>query len=550
MIFVNSTSELEYYNSSTVYGCYGDAIFNPNDILLQANTFIVMPSVITINVCDLEGAVQDAASTDFSTYIAKYVLGGVTYFFVNIRCENYTAYMLSNRCFVVNVVIEDGDGNEIFNKYTQKYQIVTEDAPVFVPSILIDDIPTAPCIPGSNPALCTSGGTQYVKFATSFECYDAYTGDYYDLGIGIEGTPFAFVRYSYIAARFRDVPTEIERIISINNRTQKTAYTGQYLFRGNVPFPVWKMKEIQNMFRGSHLYVDDTLFQSDGGVLFKQLPGLPVNCIYHYQFEAAMHSDYQWQQFGCVPDCASLATYYMFPDAFERVYDDGMRGVASDVDSLLLYFESLAGVTNAEELTYALPCSVYALLKVEGTAILPKFLYVDQPIASQRIYPKPLSVTTTDFSSLCNGVTNTNQVPVPDVTGEYDTEIQVAVPDISSVEDVDATQYTPSFTTSQGWQADLNYTNAVSYSGVVTLNISVSTTDFTSPFTNMVLGTLEDVAWPTRDMIITDTDNGNMPPSSSLYISAADGTVTYTGDATWQSGNEYRIELFTIQYDL
>ena len=552
MIFVDNIQDLQYYNASSQWGCYGDAVFNPSDILLQANGFTLTTTAITvvINICDTAGTFQEVGTSYFDIYFGSYMLGGVTYYFVNVKANDYSPFMVSNRCFIVEVIITEGS-TEFFHKWTQKYQIVSASAtpPVFIPYIVIDDVDTAPCVPGENPALCSEGGEQHVTFASTFDCLDYYTGDYYDVGTTITGTPFAFSRFSHLEARFRDIPTEVERVISINNRTQKTAYTGQYLLSGNVVFPVWKMKEIQNMLRGNKLYIDGTEFQSVGGKVFEQTPGIPVNCVYMYKLAITFQDPFQWQIFGCVPSCAALADFYMFPEAFERVYDDSMMLIGTTPDEVKIYFEGITGTSSVEELPFIAPCPVYSLFRVISSGVLPKFLYVDAPIPAQRIFPKRLSVSATDMTPLCNGVTNNNQVPIPDITGENDEQIVVAIPDITGEDDVDANQYYPAITAAQQWTIDSNYSNAVNYAGEGTLNMQWTTDVYTSPFTNMILGNIEAVGRPSRDILITSTNNGNMPPASTLLI-GADGNLTYNGEATSVQMNTKYIELFNIKYPL
>lgn len=550
MIFIDSISDLETNNVSAQVGCYSDALFQPSDIRLQANRFTPasLALTITVNVCDLSGAFQEDATAYFSIYFGAYTLGGADYYFVNIRCNDYSPYMVANKCFTINLVINDGT-IDVFNKWTQQYKVITVATAVFVPAILIDGVSTPPCIPGENPAQCSSNGDQYVKFESKFDCLDYYTGDYYALGTAITGSPFVYAHYSYLPTRFRKMPTEVERIISINNRTQKTAYTSQWLMSGNLLYPVWKMQEIEQMFRGNLLYVDDALFQSPSQIAFTQARELPIDCEYYYKFSAKFQQDFEWQIFGCVPDCDALATYYLFPDAFERVYDDVYRLIAASPAALRIYFLSIPGTSYAEDMPFAVPCPAYALFKVKSTGVLPKFLYVDQPIPSQRVFPKQLSATATDMSALCNGVTDNNQVPPPDITGENDEAISVPVPDITGEDDVDANQYYPEITAAADWAIDPAFTNSVNYAGEGTISLSISTTTYTSPYTSMVLGNIEATGRPSRDILITDTDNGNMPPSSTLLITT-DGDIEYTGAATSVQGNTYTIELFNIKYPL
>jgi streptogramin lyase len=78
------------------------------------------------------------------------------------------------------------------------------------------------------------------------------------------------------------------------------------------------------------------------------------------------------------------------------------------------------------------------------------------------------------------------------------------------------------------------------------LNLSLSTNTI-SPYINEVIATISAEGRPTGDILVVPTDNGNMPPASTLVI-GADGTITYTGSATNQIGNDYYVELFMIRY--
>lgn len=552
MIFVNNISDLQYYNTAEPWGCYGDAIFQPSDILLQANGFTPSTTLIgvIINVCDITGAFQEDATAFFDLYFGSFTIAGTTYYFLNIKGNGYSPFMESNRCFVLNVMITDAStGTFLFNKFTQKYEIVTVATSVFVETVNIDGETYEPCVAGSNPAICSTSGEQYVKFTSKFDCIDAFTGTWYAEGSPIFGTPFTYVHQCYINARFRRIPTEVERTISINCRTQRTAITDQYELKGNVAFPVWKKTEIEYMLLGNKLYIDDTEFQSPRSTPFTQLQQIPKNCIYMYKMLIPFQGCLKWQIFGCVPKCSDLAAYYMFPFEFEKVYDDGMRPIAYDISSLVTYFSSITGTSVAMEVNITLPCASYATFKVISTGVLPKFLYYDNPIPAQRIYPKQLDAQSTDLSALCNGVTTNNLIPVPDVTGVDTEQIVVPVPDVTGVDSVSYDYYTVQIATSGNWSLSLTPSSAVNWQGVGTLNMSLSNSVDAPPYLAVTLGNIQAGA-PSRDILITPTENGNIPPSGELLIQA-NGDIVYTGPQTSDDGmGTYYLELFNIKYPL
>src|SRR6187399_88599 len=155
MTFVDSISELEYYNPS-IFGCYSDGIYQPGDIMLQANGFIATDVTVTINVCNTAGEFQEDATVFFKWNFRSIVIAGITYYYVNITANTFAAFMVTARCFVLNVVITDTATGVVFDKFTQKYLIVTETAAVIPPSIYLDNgsdsVSLQLCIPASNPA--------------------------------------------------------------------------------------------------------------------------------------------------------------------------------------------------------------------------------------------------------------------------------------------------------------------------------------------------------------------------------------------------------------
>lgn len=558
MIFVNNISELEFYTPNPRWGCYGDALLEATDMLLQANVsngYTGGGISVSVLVCNTAGVAMADVSIFFTWNFRNIVIGGNTYYFVNLRGNTFSPYMIANKCWTLNVIVTDNlTGVVIFNKWTQKYNIVAAaGGTIVIPTATIDGDPLPPCIIPSNPALCSSSANGFVRFTAKSDCYDAYTGDIYadSTVISSVGELFTFYRTTLLDAKFKFVPAEINITKSINCTTQKTAITEQHILTGNEVYPEWKAKELQKMMLTGHKFVNGEEYQTVTQTIVQQF-GKPYNCQYVYSLSIQFTGCPQWQVFGCVVDCESLATYYMIPYPYERVYDDSMSLIATSESELIVYLSSLTGTKVAQALPYVLPCPVESLIKIESSGVLPKFLYINDPIPGQRIYPKRLGINTLDLSPLCNGVTGNNQVAIPDVTGEDSFDINVPVPDVTGEESVDADQFTFQITPGTDWTIENNFTSGVSYAGEATLNLSISTTVFTAPFINLNICNIQDKeGCPTRVMMVTDTDNGNMPPASTLTINI-DGTVYYSGPATSYNSmtGTYYLELFMIKYYL
>jgi hypothetical protein len=135
---------------------------------------------------------------------------------------------------------------------------------------------------------------------------------------------------------------------------------------------------------------------------------------------------------------------------------------------------------------------------------------------------------------------------VPDITGYQSEDINIPVPNITGYDSVSANIETIVVTAGQGWTVQGAFTSATNFNGYGVLNLSLSTNTI-SPYINEVIATISVEGRPTGDILVVPTDNGNMPPASTLII-GADGTITYTGSATNQIGNDYYVELFMIRY--
>jgi hypothetical protein len=545
-----SIYDLEYYNRYEPLPCYADSILQPNDILLQANGFVGSGAfTLAVFACDITGAVQETVTSNFTYSFRSIVIGGLTYYYCNLRADTYSTYMTANRCFTLKVVITDTTTSEVvYTRWTQQYKIATFSTAV-APTVFRDGELLEPCVPFDNPILCGIQAGSLLRFEVTFDCLDSFSGDIYAEGdvLTSVGELFTYTRFSYIPSRLRPIPNEINRTVSKNCRTQRTQIKPSLQFFGTTHFPSWKMGDIEGMFLANKLYIEGEQYEADGGVYFEEV-GTPKNCEYIYKFNSIVNKCLQWQIFGCVPNCESLASYYLFPDEFTRLYDDALRPIADDKTELELYFRSIEGTTFAGEMPFTLQCQPYAVFKVISSGVLPKFIYVDNLFPNNRIYPRTLPINAVNLNSLCNGVTTNNQVPIVVVTGYDSNDINVPLVDVTGYDSVSANAETIQVTAGANFTVQGTFTSATNYEGQGVLNLSLSTANV-SPYISEVIATIGVEGRPSRDIMITDTDNGNMPVSSILII-GADGSLTYTGTSTSNQGNNYYVELFMIRYPL
>lgn len=322
MVFVDSISDLEYFHSNPDYGCYADLVLQPTDILLQAQIGTVYdvlstPALITINVCKPDGTFIEDATDYFDWTFLFNTIGGVNYYYANVRGKYYSPGMLSNGCFVVNVIVLNASGGNYFNKWTQKYELLNPGIiPIAGVVVTVGGGDNLAALCGADSLLNTCH-RNVLQFAWQSDCVDDYTGDFYQQGTVIyrnasSAGPVLFVKISNVEAVLRVLPKEIKRTISINCRTQRTDVTPKYRVQGvntAIAFPDWKMLDIEGMLLSNHFFIDGKEYQSDGGAPFTQL-GTPKNCLYRYKLEMDIQDCYQWQIFGCTPPCTPVTYYY------------------------------------------------------------------------------------------------------------------------------------------------------------------------------------------------------------------------------------------------
>lgn len=322
MVFVDDISELEFYNPHPIYGCYGDIITQPSDIILQAQlgnsfdfTYLALP---TIKVYTPDGLTfLEDATPYFHIKVFYTVINGITFYYANAIAKNYSPAMINNGCFILRVTAtRNVSGAVYFDKFTQKYALLNP-AEIPVNGVIVtqdgSDNLAVLCYAQPFGNSCLPNMRKLVWFS---DCTDDYNGDFFGDGITIIANTLAFVNFTRLTnlqGIIKHLPKNIKRILSINCRTQRTETTSKYQLQGSVPFPLWKMQEIEGMLLANRMFVDGIEKQSDGNAPFSEY-GKPLNCVYYYKLEMELQDCFEWQVFGCTPAC-DVPIYY-YPIAF------------------------------------------------------------------------------------------------------------------------------------------------------------------------------------------------------------------------------------------
>lgn len=322
MVFVDDMHDLEYYHPYPDYGCYGDIVTQPGDIMLQAqlgtsyNLSSIIAPVVKVYTTDGVTLLEDA-SAYFNLRLLYNVIDGITYYYANLICNNYSPQMLAHICFTLRVTVPmDGSGNNYFDKFTQKYQLLNPaEVPVVGVTVTVDGSANLATLCYSQP-FTNSCVPDLVQLVWQSDCTEDFNGDFYGPGTTFYTNTAAevnFVRLTVIEGRLKKLPTNIKRTLSINCRTQRTEKTKKFLLQGKKPFPLWKMEEIEMMLLGNRIFINGVEKQSEGGTAFTQA-GPPKNCVFYYKLEMDIQDCYQWQIYGCTPSCDP--PIYYFPVAF------------------------------------------------------------------------------------------------------------------------------------------------------------------------------------------------------------------------------------------
>lgn len=303
MNFIDDISQLEFYNPSPQFDCYGDILFSPHDLILQGQlpTNPVNTYTISIHAFSVDGLTDYGdVRADFDVVIGMNT-DGVRYF--NMRLNKWDTILCSHGCFILHVVIGDGTLT-LFDKWTNKY-IIGNCCPIAEDITIVDNNTTNLATDCSlATVIVDSCGNSYIKLVTSFNCMDEFNGDYYGLPVHLyfADTVFEFIRISWIQATKRYIPLDIKRTVSLNCRLQKVERKRQWRVEGRTWFPLWKMQEMEDMLGAENIWVDGINYSFDGGTAFVNILDscrLPND----FRLNVTLNECYEFQILGCSTQC-------------------------------------------------------------------------------------------------------------------------------------------------------------------------------------------------------------------------------------------------------
>lgn len=561
MNYADTIVDLEANNASKIFACYGDPIFEPNDILLQVAgfPFYALSYSITVNVCDVFGNFLETSTDYFDWFFAYSTINGQNYYYCTFRCNNFSPAMLARKCFTLGVIINQIDTPiTVFNKFTQKYEL-QESATVFPSDVTITigdsgDIATL-CEKPVPKAACDKPILRFIAYS---ECIDSLTGYYYgDASAFIRGNidanaMFPYANVSYIYARRNRVPKEIKRTVSFNCRTQISQTIQKWNIEGTIAFPDWKVDDLESYLFCDKLFINDVLYQSEGGAIFTELlKDVSPECIKHYLLLLPIQECIVFHVYGCTPECSNTDTYYPVVQAGAQYYNEQRRLIATTPQELVTYFKSINGVTAVYLPSLPLDCPMDLIVQVQGKANIDSFIYVDNIYQSQRVYQLRADRRLQDVNVLCRGVSNESVIPIP-VIGEID-EVSVVIPDpvIGEMETLPIKNQALLILDENSWVSDPTYTKGFISGQDVTLSIVTSnplpnSTTGKTLLVNELIAQIEPIGAPLSTIFIKMP---NMPDTSALSIDTG-GNIYFTGYPNTEDGSGSTIELYGISYKI
>jgi hypothetical protein len=575
MIWINDITKLQYYNP-TGAPCYCDELIYPADLLLQGQLDTLATSGFTTAVY-LYSADGLTSLGDITAYFEVYYAynPATRKPFFNLRLKSFAPAMCAQACYILRVMVQVG-GTAIFDSYTERYCQASccdrprgiviaqegirhrEDLRAGVPIDAGDDGGDTPLTDpvASLPERPDPCGESYITIRTTYQCYDAFSGDYYGVPATVyQGSAsFVFEKRVNLVAKIAQREREIKREISYNCAVQRSESFKPYLLQGisqAALVPTWKMNEIENMFHAEHIYINDYInpeaeYQFAGGKIFTQVH----KCWESFRLNATLQSCTMRQTFGCVTDCNnSDKLYFVVPSAYNGTgfYDESRRLIAYTLDELLLWAAGQNGVYEVEDISSDYPGAAGAF-SMAATSYIPTSFYYDAAIPRNKIYG---SINPPDASAYIPACAK----PVTDDADVINDDCATpgyATPVITTQADSQATIYNINH-----WDM-LGVTNQVTiYEGQAVFSIISDNDDFPatgSPlvppvFSGEYIGVIGVAGRPARPLFIDHTMNENIPEGSLLTIDTM-GRIGWYGPATAADAGGCKVVLNGVRYEL
>lgn len=397
MIFVNSPYELAYYTRTPDEPCYCEALTALADFYLYGELpeYGDTAEIVVLAADGLtgyEGVTIEGSGSGLGLQMAYGSSGGINFF--KLTAESWAQVFCQYPCFVLRITIQDGNGQVIFDKYTEQYCL---DSCCILPAGLVAAGATVELerATGSDTALPrwnTCERERHVLEA-EFDCNNPFSGE-------VSGGENLLRKRVVIEGSFRQQPREITRQISLSCRIQKTESVRKYELWSFEIFPTWKMDEIENMLQAPRLFLDGKPVIFSGGTPFERIH----KCKDWHRLKVVLEDCKIWQNTSCESSCetgptGAKATYYVLPSHTDQYRDDAGRVIGYTDESLLQWLQARTGVTDAALVTDPLPAPA-KVVRVKGAGKLPAYIYAGRPVPANKSFAVSDSATDPDFYKL------------------------------------------------------------------------------------------------------------------------------------------------------
>lgn len=421
MVWLDSITELQYYNPIVGFPCYCELLVEPSDLAMQH----VLPNVngttaIIINVYSADGLTDYG---DYSSYFTTTVsINQIGQKYFQIQLNTFAPPMCENLCWILRVRFTVNEV-VIFDKWSERFCNASCCATLGGITIEGDDGTTTVQTFEPAPAWADCG-VPIVRLETTFDCYDKFTGEYYGNG---------FKKVTNIRGRYIRLPRTIEKTISLNCKVQKVQSARIYQLEGWDYYPEWKMDEIELQLQATTIKLNGETFIYTGGAPFSK----PNICQDIYILNAQFKECDVWQIFGCAPCKTSLNTKYLRVPSADFYYSEDKELIGSTVEDIMVYYNSQNGVLSVEHFTtdggedlLEIDCEYPDVLKITSSGYIPTFIYVNGVLPLNKIY------TVDEVEEVCVPV-NYEPCITPDIG---DIEVSVATCTTPEIGDITVEQ--------------------------------------------------------------------------------------------------------------
>lgn len=572
MIWLNSISELQYYNAPIGVPCYCAILYNASDLTLQGLFNAGSGSyTLSIGVYTPDGVTSlETATSNFAYYFA--VNPFTAQHFFNAKLNSFTSIMCTRACYILRATVTDNETNTVvFDKWTERYcqasccetagnisfsqTEMIDDQPIVVnPSGLTTIIETA--LPPSLSGKTTECGQPLITLRTRFTCFDYFDGNYYAIPTDVlSGTAsFGYEKITNMRGKIAKRPRNIERTYSFNCRLQRVESQRVYTFEGYEYFPAWAADEIETQLHSNEIYIDDVQYEFNGGTPFT----MASECKDIFRLRTTMSDCVQRQVFGCNPDCTTTnfdgaGKMYVVPSEYADgyFYDENRALIAQSYAELLDYFRNLDGVTSVDELaTSPLSCEVYGAFSVTSYGYIPNSFYYDFPVSGNRVFSTILS----SIDEICPTYGQTCASPV--ITEYYVEEQVCQAPEITEWYVAEDNSDVILITGHSDW-SDNGTSGGTLDSGVATITINVGNgnyaTDPSSPaapayINGDIIAVIGSNGWPDVPLYF-DSSNSVLTDNNALSIEP-NGFVRYFGESTTLTEFQANLVVVDLVYNL